>query len=143
MSWWQIGIDVIAMAEAIWGHQVDPHNCEAIHSGFGPGFYNMGDPLTSDDFAENSNPQFDFNPAHQAMDKSSSALISTTGIYSLEEISVGNSVLKTKRLVYTVKQLDNGQNERKVIAEIDYPDVENFEQVCASDGILPENSRLR
>ena len=125
------------MAEAIWGHQVDPHNCEAIHSGLGPGFYNMGDPLGSDDFGANSNLQYDFNPAHQAMD--GSVLISTTGIYSYEE----NSVLKTKRLVYTVKQLDNGQNERKVIAEIDYPDVENFDQVCDSDGILPENSRLR
>ena len=61
--------------------------------------------------------RLEFNPAHEAYDPEL-GLISTTGLYTYNQ---DRTVQNTSRIVYALKQNENGLNERTILAEIPYP----------------------
>ena len=121
MSWWQIGTDVLAMAEFSEGRPVDPHNVKVLS----PDFYNMGGELVGKDFPEADNEIVhfnDLNPAHQAQltNDPEDGVISTTAAYSLNKT---DGSMMSSRLVYQVKPKGKS-NVREIIAEFPYPEVD-------------------
>jgi hypothetical protein len=92
VTWWQLGSHVVAMGEYPKGQEVDVHNVEVI----GPGSFNMGESITSEEFPPNARVHYDSHPAHQAYDPDI-GVISTTGLSYYNETT---KELFIRRVVY-------------------------------------------
>ena len=124
VSWWLIGNDVVANGEDQGGAKIDPHN-----------IINFKDYTLGGSWPEND--RLEFNPAHEVYDEKL-GLINTVGSYKFNDDKTEQI---TKRIVYTIKQMEDGSNQRDYIAEIDYP---KADLSGCSAGQLPDpNSWLK
>ena len=118
VSWWVIGNDVLANGETQDGTKVDPHNLVNFKD------YSLGGAWPEHD-------RLEFNPAHEVYDDNL-GLINTVGLYKFND---DRTEQETKRIVYAIKQLEDGSNQRDYIAEIPYP---TADLSGCEDGQLPD-----